>query len=450
MMLFLSRRLFSADRLLVALYICGISVLYLSCVFTKSVLAEQVSTSKVISAAKAGPIPKSYFGIHVYDPRAEAEWPPVGIGAVRLWDESMTWSSLQPSPEKWEFRYLDRVVLEAEKRGYDVLLVLGQTPIWASQQPDKLSLFGPPASAAGPRNIEDWRKYVRTVATRYKGRIQAYEIWNEINVAFWAGNYTEMAELEREAYKILKSVDPQITVVSADLVNAKRPTVDWFLDKGNGKYADVFGHHFYTQHSSPEEMLASIQMVRDALDKHGLGRKPIWNTETGWLIPEDDGHFSDSRATTTWKDWKHLTPEQGAAYVMRALVLARLAGVERFYWYGWNHGALGLTGNKRSGDHWVSTTKMATTSYLTTINWLVGSQIEDCIHDDKVWSCHLTRGREKSWLVWSVSGDAPVPQNIREQSVALEKFDQSYLEGVPMDTTIGEVPILFLGQHGAW
>lgn len=456
MILFLRRRIFFADRQLLVSFVCCISVLYLSCVFTSSVLAEVMSAIKMPvqpsqSTASNTPFAKDYFGLHVIDINgSKTVWPPNNFGNLRLIDSSerhrVLWAFLEPSQGKWLFGDLDRLVHEAELRNAKILLVLGQTPTWASQRPGEVSPFG--ASCLGcsaePRDIKDWQKYVRTVATRYKGRIQAYEIWNEMNVAFWTGSWAKMAELEREAYQILKSVDPQITVVSASMTNAKRPALDHYLNTGNGSYADIIGYHFYTQQSSPEEMLNSIRMVRDALDKHGLGIKPIWNTETGWLIPEDDGSFSDPRAKSIWKDWKHLTPEQGAAYVMRSLVIARQAGVERFYWYGWNHGALGLT----SGMGKIK--RMAAISYLTTANWLVGSFMEGCVIEGEVWSCQLSRGNKKSWLVWSVSREAPIPLKIREQSVALERFDQSHLESVPVDATIGEVPILFLGQHGAW
>jgi len=43
------------------------------------------------------------------------------------------------------------------------------------------------------------------------------------------------------------------------------------------------------------------------------------------------------------EDLARPTPEQDAGYVIRALLIERLVGIERFYWYGWNHNGMGLT-----------------------------------------------------------------------------------------------------------
>ncbi len=56
---------------------------------------------------------------------------------------------------------------------------------------------------------------MRTVATRYKGVIHSYEIWNEPNLkGTFTGDTKAMLELSRSAYQVLKSVDPTIIVVS--------------------------------------------------------------------------------------------------------------------------------------------------------------------------------------------------------------------------------------------
>src|SRR5882672_950381 len=91
-----------------------------------------------------------------------------------------------------------------------------------------------------PKDLEDWRTFVRTIATRYKGRIHAYEIWNEPNVKrFWTGSIDQWVALTREASVIINSIDPQAIVVSPPATSF--PGIKWlpeFLSKG-GQYVDV-------------------------------------------------------------------------------------------------------------------------------------------------------------------------------------------------------------------
>ena len=84
----------------------------------------------------------------------------------------------EPGKGQWHFENLDRSVALAEAHHASVLLTLGLTPRWASLAP-KENVGYVSGYAAEPKDIEDWRVFVRTVATRYQGRIHAYEIWNE-------------------------------------------------------------------------------------------------------------------------------------------------------------------------------------------------------------------------------------------------------------------------------
>src|SRR5262249_13080787 len=142
------------------------------------------------------------------------KWPPVAFSEWRLWDAGVTWAQLEPEPGKWQFDLLDRYTHLAAERHVDILLTLGLTPAWASARPEEPSAYGK-GEAAEPRKLEDWERYVRTVATRYKGVIHNYEIWNEPNVkGTFTGSPQAMLQLGRVAYEVLKAVDPTVTVVS--------------------------------------------------------------------------------------------------------------------------------------------------------------------------------------------------------------------------------------------
>src|SRR5215471_134054 len=231
-------------------------------------------------------VPRSYFGLHIHHLAypTPTPWPNVPVPEWRLWDANVTWADIQPNRGQWRFEKLDGYVSVAEQHGTGLLLTLGGTPKWASAKPQLKSNYYPGFSGE-PTNIEDWREYVRTTVSRYKGRIQAYEIWNEPNLAdFWSGSIDQMLTLTREASQIIHNVDPKALVVSPSATAAYGiPWLAEFLKKGGGQYLDVVGFHFYVDPQlPPEEMLAIIQRVRQVLADNGLAEKPVWNTETGW------------------------------------------------------------------------------------------------------------------------------------------------------------------------
>ena len=67
-------------------------------------------------------------------------WPTAKFGTLRLWDSGTSWTSLEPVKGVWNWQALDTWVAAAEQHGVrDILLTLGQTPPWASSNPDDVN-----------------------------------------------------------------------------------------------------------------------------------------------------------------------------------------------------------------------------------------------------------------------------------------------------------------------
>ncbi len=339
----------------------------------------------------AGPdrsITAQYFGMHIHHAALGTPWPAVRFESWRLWDSGVAWPQLEPQPGKWDFTLLDRYVQVAAEHDVEIVLTLGLTPSWASARPRELSAYGR-GNAAPPRHRADWEDYVRVVATRYKGAIRSYEIWNEPNDrANFSGSPEEMQQLSRTAYEVMKRVDPGITVISPSATTSAG--VAWlneFLAKGGCKYSDVVGYHFYVTPDLPEAMIPLIQNVKGVLRSRGCENKPLWNTESGWAKPK---HFSSDA--------------DAAGYLMRTYVVNWLMGVERCYWYSWdNHNWSTLELTTRDGNQ--MTTVGA--AYGVIREWMLGAVLRSCsLQTPGVWTCSLDQGPAKSWIVWSESGTA--------------------------------------------
>jgi hypothetical protein len=407
------------------------SFFFLSGTILVAVALFHASTTNLpLPVTPAQVIPASLFGMHIHHmvvPDGKnplTPWPSIPVREWRLWDAYTMWPYLEPAKGRWYFETLDKSLQMAEEHGTGVILTLGLTPRWASARPNEPSAYQP-GFAAEPRDIEDWRTYVRTVAGRYRGRIHIYEIGNEPNLKhFWTGTTEQMVELTREAHDIIKSIDPTALIISPSATRTYGLT--WladFLRKGGGQYVDVIGFHLYVTPQPPEVMVALAQKVKQVMFEYGVGNKPLWDTESSWMPPS---HFESGSLA--------------AGYLARAYILLWSQGVERFYWYAWdNHRTMSLQLTASDSE----TLTEAGRAYLTTQKWLIGARMDWC--NDAInhtWTCQLNYNGSLRWIVWNPDENkrvyVPPSWNIKHAVPLLgteEGLEGGYVE-------IGPVPVL--------
>lgn len=372
---------------------------------SQSVVSQYIGVGQSnVSPAKPTPRDK-FFGMHIH--RVEAiknadgtpGVPSVAFGSWRLWDAGVAWMNLEPRRGVWDFNKLDRYVALAEKYDIDVLLPLALTPQWASARPNEPCPYSK-GCAAAPRDLLYWENYVRVVATRYKGRIRNYEIWNEPDFisahpsTFFSGTPEEMVALARSAYWVIKSIDPKAIVTTPATV-AELERLDPYLRLGGGQFADVVAGHFYT--SPPENLVALIARFKAVMKKYGLEHKPLWNTESGFLIANP---LKEVRATPGSGVFERVLSEsEAAAYVARSLILAKANGIERSYWYAWDNFRMALSRSDAGAPN------LAGQAYQKVVQWLENALIEKCSVSDKaIWVCNINRSDGPSRIVWNASG----------------------------------------------
>ena len=370
--------------------------------FTIGWRALLLLTAGVLCAGQAlaqtlGPVSKDYFGLIMNRSDPQQQWPAVPFGSWRLWDARVAWPNLEPQRGKWDFSTLDRLVAEAGAHDVKLLLVLAHSPDWASARPSERSAYKP-GFAAEPAQIEDWRNYVRTVATRYKGRINEYQVWNEpSDKSHYTGSVAQLVEMTCEAQRILKGIDPAIQLVSAGSAGGGRHIeyLDNFLAGGGAKCIDVVAHHFYVPRFGPEAMVPMIREVRQVMAKRGVGNLPLWNTEAGWWIANTDGTPDhDIVAKGGWR--KVAAGNELAGLIQRALLLSRSEGVDRFYWYSWTNtygwGLAQLNGSPRPGVQ----------AWAAIHSVMLGKILQPCVGAEAGYACDILdpHSRQTKTLRW--------------------------------------------------
>jgi hypothetical protein len=207
----------------------------------------------------------------------------------------INWGTVEPQPGEFHWIDPDNVVNALGDQEVKILLRVHGTPEWA--RPSQSSLSHP------PHDMADFREFITALATRYKGKVAAYEIWNEPNLSYEWGYltpdpvaYTQMLQV---AYTAIKAADPDALVITGGLSTAGdgSPTAYGDLDFLRGMYGagakgyfDAFGSHPYAFGRSPHEIdpwglsLSRVQEQHQVMVAHGDGDTPIWITELGWVL----------------------------------------------------------------------------------------------------------------------------------------------------------------------
>jgi len=385
------------------------------------------SSDTVLTCENKEAIPETYFGMHVHRFHDKRLIPPAAeFGVWRLWDAGVAWRDLEPARGTWDFRRLDLAVAISEQMGTEVGLTLGATPKWASSRPSESAFMGEGA-AAEPVNLDDWDRYVETLAKRYKGRIKFYELWNEPGSAgFFSGSVATMIELSRRAYKIIKVIDPSATVVTPS--PAKFVSLPWFrefIEKGGGAYADVAGYHFYTDQARPEALIDLVRQVK-AIVRPRFPSMPIWNTESGLRFSTPQEAFLQGKAGLP----------SSSAHLARWLTLGWCLGLKRFIYYAWDNGELGLV------DPSTGASRTTLIGWSGAYRWLLGTRMSSCKLSGGVWECEIVRpGKGPAFINWA-AGQAVSKKLNMDEFVFVEDLAGSAQKINIRELTVTPSPIL--------
>jgi len=238
----------------------------------------------------------------------------MGFGWIK---QQVEWFRYNPAPGVYDWGALDRIVDGANARGIRILFSVVKAPAWARPAGDTDQ--GPPADP------NTYGAFMREMATRYKGRVSAYEIWNEQNLYYeWGGrggkiNAGQYVQLLAVAYANVKAADPGAIVVSGaltptgvndgDIAIDDRAYLEQMYQAGLRNYCDAVGAHPSGYNNPPDADWASyndpneanckghpswffrstMEGYRNIMVKYGDGGKRIWATEFGWASVENLG-----------------------------------------------------------------------------------------------------------------------------------------------------------------
>jgi hypothetical protein len=257
-----------------------------------------------------------------------------GFGFIR---QQFPWSSIEPVSKG---KFIDRVIFVKTWEVYDnivdlaeanklqVIARLDTSPPWARPGNDWMN--------TPPDNLDDFGDFCELGASRYRGRVRYYQIWNEPNLDIEWGQQpvdpVAYARLLQVGYERIKKVDPEAVVLAASL----SPTVEEseralneliFLqriyDAGAARFFDLMSVQAYGLRNGPDDRRLDLGdvnfsrplLVRELMVRNGDGAKGVWASEVGWNSQPDS-----VKAEPTFG---RVSEELQARYTVRALERAR-------------------------------------------------------------------------------------------------------------------------------
>jgi hypothetical protein len=247
----------------------------------------------------------------------------LGAGWTRV---TFEWNRIQPnSPDEWYIVPLSDEALNNERaQGRLVVGLLITTPGWATDLslgpgvPEGLYL--PPDD---PQN--HWANFVRTIVTRYAGRIDHWTIWNEPEIPAsspdmtWGGSIKDFIQLLRTAYIVAKQANPNAVIHLPAITH-------WHNEHWFGEFLDALvadpdaaAHNYYfvvaTLHlyHEPEKIYDITVHYYRLMHDRGI-YKPFWLAETNAYL-------------------SRVSEDEQAFFIIQTFALEIAAGVERIAVY---------------------------------------------------------------------------------------------------------------------
>lgn len=122
---------------------------------------------------------------------------------------------------------------------------------------------------------DDYLDTLKVAAKRYRGRVTAWEIWNEPNIHFWSGPKDDYAKLLNATWDILKAEDPQNRVVGFSMAGLGLDFIDKYVAQGV-KFDDISVHPY---RGDPDERVFMADLA--SVTNRSRGTR-TWLTEMGW------------------------------------------------------------------------------------------------------------------------------------------------------------------------
>jgi len=221
-----------------------------------------------------------------------------------LHDEVGVYSEDKQGNPKYNFTYVDQIYDGILANGVRPLVEISFMPTALASDPNALHPFWYKQNVSPPKDYAKWDELIRHFGQHLMDRYGIaevsqwyFEVWNEPNIDFWAGNPKQPTyfELYDHTARALKSVSPLLRVggpatAAADWIepflahlSQQHVPIDFVSSHGYGD--DTVENLFHTNEQIPmnQRVCRAIKKVRDQIKASGRPQLPLFWTE--WNVP---------------------------------------------------------------------------------------------------------------------------------------------------------------------
>ncbi|MGC9467425.1 MAG: hypothetical protein ACP5HS_02425 [Anaerolineae bacterium] len=286
------------------------------------------------------------YGVNVHmwwDPWAAVrrDWSLVEEAGFTWMKQRLAWQDVEGAgPGRHEWAALDRIVQEAEEADVNLVVRVDYPPQWALLPESEAKTAGVPVS------LDAVGDFCSALASRYRGRVRGYQVWNEPNLAReWGGqppNPVGYVALLERCYGAIKTADPTALVISASLAPTgssspeAMPDVDYLIamyEAGAAPFFDLLGLNAPGYKAPPEVSPAEaadpengygghpffcfrhVEEMRAIMERYEDGATQVAILEFGWHTNTNPDHEDYA--------WFAVSPEEQGDYLVRAFAYAR-------------------------------------------------------------------------------------------------------------------------------
>ncbi len=186
---------------------------------------------------------------------------PLGIKTIRL---QAGWAKCEKEKGKYDFAWLDKIIDYACSQGINVLMETGYgNPIYKGGGGWDLGA-GFPASEEG---LAGWDRWVEAMATRYKGRVRDWAMWNEPDIGA-DKTIEQIVAFNVRTARIIKRIIPDSRIAGLSLAHNSPEYFENCLKKMDGdvRMFDWFIYHGYAP--APESSYENVEKQKEILAKY--------------------------------------------------------------------------------------------------------------------------------------------------------------------------------------
>jgi hypothetical protein len=256
--------------------------------------------------------------------------------------QQIEWQAVELGPGDYDFSQLDNIVTDGNAAGLQIMLSFAHAP----------AFYRSDTSGLMPADPGTFGQFMQAVASRYAGKVQVYELWNEENLDLEAGagnvDPSGYLPLLESGYSGVKSGDPAALVAlgapSPTTSNVPGSIVDdltylqqlYAINGGEvigffdilSAHPSGFSNPPDCTPATPECSLSGawntddsffaftrVSQYHDIMVQNGDAAKPIWLTEFGYC--------SNPTPPPGYEYCKYITEQQQALFLVQAYKMAR-------------------------------------------------------------------------------------------------------------------------------